>query len=104
MKNITGSSGTVIDMKPWKQFFDLEGSSEKPYGIVKDILIENVDVKVKSLGTIAGNPDDTVSNFILRNVNVEASDPRFECIYPDVKLENVTMNGKPVENPSLPNQ
>ena len=104
VKNITGSSGTVIDMKPWKQFFDLEGSSEKPYGIVKDILIENVDVKVKSLGTIAGNPDDTVSNFILRNVNVEASDPRFECIYPDVKLENVTMNGKPVENPSLPNQ
>lgn len=100
VKNITGSSGTVIDMKPWKQFFDLEGSDEKPYGVVRNILIENVDVKVKSLGTIAGNPNDTVENFVLKNVKVEASNPGFECVYPAVKLENVTMNGQPVTNPS----
>lgn len=100
VKNITGSSGTVIDMKPWKQFFTLEGSNEKPYGIVRNILIENVDVKVKSLGTIAGNADDTVNNFVMRNIKVEASNPGFECIYPDVRLENVVMNGKTVENPA----
>lgn len=100
VRNITGSSGTVIDMKPWKQFFDLEGSEEKPYGIVRNILIENVDAKVKSLGTIAGNQADTVSNFVMRNINVEASQPGLECIYPKVKLENVVMNGKEVENPA----
>ena len=87
-------------MKPWKQFFTLEGSNEKPYGIVRNILIENVDVKVKSLGTIAGNADDTVNNFVMRNIKVEASNPGFECIYPDVRLENVVMNGKTVENPA----
>ena len=97
---IRGSSGTVIDMKPWTQFFDLEGTDEKPYGIVRNILIENVDVKVKTLGTIAGNPDDQVSNVVMRNIKVEASNPDFQCVYPGVKLENVVMNGKPVENPA----
>lgn len=100
VKNITGTSGTVIDMKPWKQFFDLEGSDEKPYGIVRNILIENVKVKAKSLGVIAGNTADTVSNFVMRNIDVEASNPGFECIYPDVTLEGVTMNGNAVENPA----
>ena len=100
VKNITGSSGSVIDMKPWKQFFDLEGSDEKPYGIVRNILIENVNAKVKTLGTIAGNQADTVSNFVMRNINVEAENPTFECVYPEVQLENVVMNGKTVENPA----
>lgn len=100
VKGIRGSCGTVIDMKPWTQFFTLEGSDEKPYGIVRNILIENVDVKVKSLGTIAGNPDDKVSDFLMRDIKVEASAPGFECTYPGVTLDNVTMNGKPVTNPA----
>lgn len=100
VSGIRGNSGTVIDMKPWTQFFDLEGSGEKPYGIVRNILIENVDVKVKTLGTIAGNPDDQVSDFVMRNIKVEASTPTFECVYPAVKLENVVMNGKLVDNPA----
>ena len=67
---------------------------------MRNILIETVDVKVKTLGTIAGNPDDQVSDFVMRNIKVEASTPTFECVYPAVKLENVVMNGKPVDNPA----
>lgn len=97
---IRGNSGTVIDMKPWTQFFTLEGSNEKPYGIVRNILIEDVDADVTSLGTISGNPDDKVSDFVMRNIRVKASRPGFECVYPGVKLENVVMNGEPVVNPA----
>lgn len=100
VKNITGTSGTVIDMKPWKQFFDLEGSDEKPFGIVKNVIIEDVNVKVNSLGTIAGNPSDIVKNFIMKDIKVEAKNPTFECVYPEVILENVVMNGKTVKNPA----
>ncbi|MDE6117161.1 MAG: right-handed parallel beta-helix repeat-containing protein [Duncaniella sp.] len=100
ISNVTGKCGSVIDMKPWKQFFDLEGSNEKPKGIVRNILIENVDVKCRFLGTIAGNADDEVSNIVLKNIKVEADRDEFTCVYPDVKLENVTVNGKPVTNPA----
>lgn len=95
IENITGHCGTVMDMKPWKQFFTLEGSEEHPYGIVRNIKIENVDVSCNTLCHVQGNPDDTVSDILFKNVKVQAQDPSLTVVaYPTVKFENVTMNGK----------
>lgn len=95
IENITGTCGTVMDMKPWKQFYTLEGSNEHPYGIVRDIKIENVDVNCNTLCHIQGNPDDKVSGIEFENVNVRAKDPSLTVVaYPTVKFENVTMNEK----------
>lgn len=99
VRNIRGSCGSVIDMKPWTQFFDLEGFDEKPFGTVRNILIENVRTDCMSLGIINGNPLDTVSNITLRDIHVKASRPDFECVYPSVILDNVTMNGITITNP-----
>lgn len=101
VRNITGYCGSVIDMKPWTQFFDLEGSDLKPYGIVRNIQMENIDVDCQSLGIISGNPLDKVSDIVLKDITVRASRPGFECAYPEVKLENVTMNGEQVSNPAI---
>ncbi|MCH5346784.1 MAG: hypothetical protein J1E63_06715, partial [Muribaculaceae bacterium] len=100
VENITGTCGTIIDMKPWKQFFDLEGSTEKPFGIVRNILIKDVDVSCRSLGTIAGNPDDQVENVKLENIKIKAETDTFEIAYPApaVELINVTINGHEVAN------
>lgn len=96
IQNITGHCGTVMDMKPWKQFFTLEGSGEHPYGVVRNILIENVDASCNTLCHVQGNPDDKVSDILFKNVKVEAKEPGLTVVaYPGVKFDNVTMNGKP---------
>lgn len=101
IQNITGHCGTVMDMKPWKQFFTLEGSNEQPYGIVRNIEIENVDMDCNTLCHIQGNADDQVSNILFKNVKVNAQDPSITVVaYPEVKFENVTMNGKAYTNPN----
>ncbi len=100
VKNVTGTCATVIDMKPWRQFFDLENSGEEPSAIVRNILMENIDVECKTFGTIAGNPADKVSNFVLRDIKAQAQDPTFTCVYPEVVLENITLNGKKLTNPA----
>ncbi|MDE6415530.1 MAG: hypothetical protein K2K68_00690, partial [Duncaniella sp.] len=100
IENCHGTLGSVIDMKPWKQFFTLEGSDERPYGIVRNILVENIDVDGRSLGIIAGNPGDQVENFTLRNIDIRATNPSFTCEYPQVVFDNVVVNGKKVENPA----
>ena len=87
-------------MKPWTQFFTLEGTNEHPYGVVRNILIENIDVECESLGTIAGNPDDKVSDVTLKNISIKAKNPSFTCAYPSVKFENVLINGHAVGNPA----
>ena len=104
IENITGTCGTVMDMKPWKQFFTLEGSNEQPYGIVRNIKIENADVNCNTLCHIQGNPDDQVSNIQFDNVKVQAKDPSITVVaYPEVKFNDVKMNGK-VFNPNAERQ
>lgn len=94
IENVTGRCGSVVEVLPWKQFFTLEGTDEKPVGLIRNISIKNVDLKCNSLGVIAANPDDKVENFEFENVAVKAGSDIFRCNYPDVKLKNVTVNGK----------
>ncbi len=93
LENITGRCGTIISMKPWTQFFDMGGSSEKPFGTVKNITISNVRVTCKEFGEIQGNPMDRVQDIVFRNVEVTAENPALKTSYEGVSLENVTVNG-----------
>lgn len=91
---ITGTCGTVIELRPWKQFFDLEGSNLKPSGVVKNIEITNVNVKCKSFGEIQGNPADKVSNIRFKNCTITATNPELKNKYKKVSFKNVIVNGK----------
>jgi polygalacturonase len=96
IENITGRSGPIISMNPWKQFFSLEGSSEKPYGIVRNITFSNINVKCKAPGEIQGNPADSVSNIVFRNINATADTDTLKSMYQNIKADNVIINGKPL--------
>jgi polygalacturonase len=95
VENITGRCGTIISMNPWKQFFDMFGSTEKPYGIVRNITFSNIKVECKSLGEIEGNPSDSVSAIVFRDINATAQSPSLKNNYPGVKTERVIVNGAP---------
>lgn len=94
VENVTGRCGSVVEVLPWKQFFTLEGTDEKPVGLIRNINIRNLDLKCNSLGVIAANPDDKVENFVFENITLKAKSDVFRCNYPEVKLKNVTVNGK----------
>jgi len=96
INNITGKCGTIIDVKPWTQFFTMEGSKEKPYGIIRNISISNIKVQCNTFGEIAGNPMDQVSNIQLKNIEATAKEPALKCKYSGVKTENVIVNGAPL--------
>lgn len=98
VENVKGKCGSVIEMKRWAQFFKLEGENEKPFGQVRNITMRNIDVDCKYFGIMEGNADDTVSDVTFENIHVKAGQEGFRDIYPEqTKLENVTVNGKPVE-------
>ena len=97
VKNISGKCGNIINLEPWKQFFDLGTSTKKPYGIVRNIKISNINVKCQSLGTISGNPTDTVSGIELKNIQATAVEPTLKTKYSDVKMDNVIVNNLPFE-------
>ncbi|WP_210516646.1 glycoside hydrolase family 28 protein [Hymenobacter terricola] len=98
IENITGRCGTIVTLSPWTQFFNMAGSTEKPFGIIRNITISNVKVKCKQFAVLDGNPTDKVSNITFKNVEATADNAAFPNKYPDVKFENVTLNGAPLKS------
>jgi polygalacturonase len=96
VENITGKCGQIIDLKPWTQFFDLAGSTEKPFGTIRNITMKNIKVQCESFGEMGGNAPDKVSAILFKNIDATAQKPGFKNKYQDVKTENVVINGTPL--------
>ncbi|MFC3560542.1 glycoside hydrolase family 28 protein [Pedobacter jamesrossensis] len=101
VENISGRCGSIISIKPWKQFFDLGSSNEKPFGTVKNISISNINVSCQNLGYIQGNKQDLVSGIRIKNIKAVSKSNSFNTKYSDVKFENIVVNGKLLERSQL---
>ncbi|MGN6369169.1 MAG: glycoside hydrolase family 28 protein [Phycisphaerae bacterium] len=93
--DITGDGeATLIAIKPWTQYFDLQGHAP-PTRTVKNVTLSSITGRFRSIGTIQANPGDTVENITFQNIDIQA-DPR--ALITDVKnlkVENVKLNGQP---------
>jgi polygalacturonase len=97
VENITGKVGSIINLYPWKQFFNMDGSNEKPFGTILNITISNVQVTANKFGETLGNPNDIVKNFVLKDITVTTENPTLKSKYDDLKIKNVIVNGKPLK-------
>jgi polygalacturonase len=97
VENVTGTCGTIVELKPWRQFFTLEGTNEKPFGIVKNIKLSNINVSCDDFAEIKGNDKDKISRIIFENVTATAKDPTLKSNYKGIKLKKVIVNGKPLK-------
>lgn len=93
VENITGRCGTIISMAPWKQFFDMGGSTEKPFATVRNITFSNLNVECKTVGEMEGNPTDTVTNILFKDINAKAGTAILKTKYTGITFENVKVNG-----------
>ncbi|MBB6239278.1 polygalacturonase [Pedobacter sp. AK013] len=96
VENITGKCGAIIDINPWRQFFDLGGSTVKPFGTIRNIKLANIKVEATKFGEMDGNPEDKVSGFLFKDLEVTAKTPFLKNRYQDVKIKNVMVNGAPL--------
>lgn len=97
IENITGRCGTIISMAPWKQFFDMGGSTEKPFATVRNITFSNINVQCKMVGEMEGNPADIVSNIMFSNIKATAETAELKTKYTGIQIKNVTVNGIPFD-------
>jgi polygalacturonase len=93
VENITGRCGTIISMAPWRQFFNMGGSTEKPFATVRNITFSNLNVECKTMGEMEGNPSDIVTNILFKDINAKATTPTLKTKYTGIAFENVKVNG-----------
>ncbi|MFT3737813.1 MAG: glycosyl hydrolase family 28 protein [Breznakibacter sp.] len=92
IENIVGACGSIIEMKPWRQFFDLEGSSEQPYAVVRHISMSNIHVKCDRFGVMEGNGNDSVYAVMFRDIQAQTDQEQFDVEYENVVFDNVFVN------------
>src|SRR5215469_16953949 len=102
-RNITlDGAGTILDVRPWRQFFDLKGQPP-PKSIVTNVTLSNIKGRDHSLGVIEGNTGQTeITDIALKNINVQLEQETLDPVsVRNFNVENVTINGKPFSLPGL---
>lgn len=93
-------NGRVLNVAPWTQFFDLKGHAP-PSRRVNDITLRNLTGSFRTLGTLMGNPNDTLENITLENLNLQLASEEFHLgKVTNLVMKNVQVNGKPVAPPA----
>lgn len=88
-------TGRIFQVAPWTQFFDLKGQPA-PSRTVENITIKNISGDYRTLGSLRGNPGDTIRNFTLENITLKLEDEKLALgVVKNVTLKNVVVNGQP---------
>ena len=89
-------SGAMLQVQPWKQYFDLKGQPP-PKSIVRNVTLSKIKGRYGSLGTLQGNSGQTeISDVTLENIDVQLENEKLKAVdVKNLKVENVTVNGKP---------
>jgi polygalacturonase len=90
------STGTILQVQPWTQFFDLKGQPP-PKSVVRNVSLSNVRGSYGSFGTLQGNPGQTeISGITLEKIDVRLKNEKLNAVdVKDLRLRKVTVNGKP---------
>jgi polygalacturonase len=93
---LDSNAGTILQVQPWTQFFDLKGQPP-PKSFVRNVTLSNVRGSYGSFGTLQGNPGQTeISDIRLENVDVRLMKEELKAVdVKNLKIEKVTVNGKP---------
>jgi alpha-L-rhamnosidase len=96
VKNITlDGGGTIINVAPWSQYFDLMGQPQ-PTRKIDGVTIENVHGQGAAFGSIRPAPGDVIKNLTFKNIDVQVrTGPSFVGVE-NLIFENVKVNGEPV--------
>jgi alpha-L-rhamnosidase len=99
-KNITLEGyGRLMSIEPWTQYFDLKGQPP-PKSTVRNITVTNITGSYESLGTIKGNPNTKISDIVLENIDLKVKNEKLRVgPIENLVIKNVMVNGKPLEKP-----
>ncbi len=98
IENIKGQAQNLIYIKPWTQFYDLKGRKDTPLSYGENIKFKNIELSCKIFFNVVITEHDRLSNFIFENLNIKATDSRFDkSMIQGTMIKNVKVNGVLVE-------
>ncbi|MDI9877858.1 rhamnogalacturonidase [Flectobacillus longus] len=98
VENVKGNSHSLLFVKPWKQFFDLQGRKDVPLSYSDHVTLKNIEVKCDIFYDVAVSEYDKLSNFTFENFKVESKNPAIDkSVVKGFTLKNVVVNGAAIK-------
>jgi polygalacturonase len=93
VENIKGQANSLIYVKPWTQFFDLQGRKDVPLSYSDNISLKNIELKCNVFYDVAISEFDRLSNFKFENLTIEANKIAIDkSMVKGFTLKNVRVN------------
>jgi polygalacturonase len=98
VENIKGQAYSLIFIKPWRQFFDLQGRKDAPVSYSENITLRNIDLKCEIFFDVAIDTNIRLKDFTFEDLSIIAGKNSFDrSLINGVKLKNVMVNNIPVQ-------
>ncbi len=98
VENISGQAYSLLYIKPWRQFFDLQGRQDPIRSYSEHITLKNIDLKCEVFFDVDKSDNYQLGDFLFENLTIEAVNNKIEkSLVKGFSLKNVKVNGNMVE-------
>jgi polygalacturonase len=94
-ENIKGSVRTCVYIRPWRQFFDLQGRETAPVSSTENITLSNLEITCKNFAETGKTEQDRLKNFTFKDLNITTEKNELDTtIFEGIVFSNVFINGE----------
>ena len=96
LDGISGTARTGIYIRPWRQFFDLQGRETPPISSSENITFRNFNLKCDKFTEVGITKYDRLGNITFEDMTIEAGSATLDTsLIKNLVIKNVMVNGKP---------
>lgn len=100
VEDIKGNARNLIYIKPWTQFFDLKGTTERPHSFSRNIALRRIALRCDTAFNVEASPSYTLDGFTFEDMLIDATNGSLDrSLFNHLTIKNVQINRIPV--PSL---
>lgn len=95
VEDITGDAKSFLVVKPWTQFFDLKGRTDKPVSHANNVTMRNIRLECNTFFDVKASEQYNLDHFTFENLQIKAKNPACDkSIIPNFTWKDVTVTGK----------
>ncbi len=95
VENITGQAFSLLYVKPWTQFFDLQGRKDVPLSFCENISMKHIDLKCEVFFDVAIGENNRLKDFTFEDLSIVAKNGTFDySMIQGIQIKNVFVNKK----------
>ncbi len=96
LDGISGTARTGIYIRPWRQFFDLQGRETPPISSSENITFRNFNLKCDKFTEVGITEYDRLENITFEDMTIEAGSATLDTsLIKNLVVKNVMVNGEP---------